>query len=221
MTQPRPWRRRLRRYFLTGLVVLAPLGATIVILRWLFGMLDAILGNPLERVLGRDIPGLGLALLVVTVLALGWVAHYAIGREMISLGNRFLAQFPLTAKIYNAASQIVQTFMGDQRRVFRRTVLVQFPGEHSWVIGWITAESSPFAEAVLGEPCVHVFIASTPNPTTGWFLIVPRSKTRPVDISIEDGMKLMLSAGAVQPQSGGALPSEGLDLQALLRRSQG
>lgn len=217
----RPLRHRLRRYFLTGLVVLAPLGATIVILRWLFRTLDNILGNALERLLGRDIPGLGLLLLLLTVLTLGWVAHYAIGREVISVWNRFLARFPLTARIYNAASQIVQSFMGDQRRVFRRTVLVQFPTEHSWVIGWVTAERSPFAEAVVGEPCLHVFIASTPNPTTGWYLVVPVSKTRPVDISIEDGMKLVLSAGAVMPQSGDDVAPQGLDLQALLRRSQG
>lgn len=212
-------RRRLRRYFLTGLVVLAPLGVTAVVLVWLFRTLDAILGDSLRQLLGRSIPGLGLLLLAASVVLLGWIAHYAIGKQLIALWNRFLARFPLTATIYNASSQIVQTFVGDKQRPFLRSVLVPFPTENAWVLGWVTAESSPFAEAVLGEACVHVFVASTPNPTTGWALIVPRSRTKPVDISVEEGMKLVLSGGAVGPQAGGPERIEGLDLASLLRRT--
>ena len=211
-------RRRLRRYFLTGLVVLAPLGATIVILSWLFRTLDAILGDPLRQLLGRSIPGLGLVLLLVCVFVLGWIAHYAIGKQLIGMWNGFLARFPLTATIYNASSQIVQTLMGERRKVFLRTVLVPFPSEHTWVVAWVTSEQSVFAEAVLGEPCLHVFIASTPNPTTGWMLIVPVSRTRAVDLSVEDGMKLILSGGVVLPR-GGQAPGQGLDLASLLRRT--
>jgi uncharacterized membrane protein len=214
------WRPRLRRYFVIGLIVLAPIGATVVILRWLFVTLDAILGAPLRSVIGWNVPGLGLLLLLGTILLLGWVAQYAIGHEMINLWNRFLARFPLTARIYNAASQIVQTFMGDQRRVFLRTVLVRYPTSDAWALGLVTAESAPYAEAVLGEPCVQVFVASTPNPTTGWLLVVPKSRTRAVDVSIEDGMKLVLSAGAVLPHSGPVARPEGIDLAALMRRPE-
>lgn len=211
-------RRLLRRYFLTGLVVLAPIGATAVILGWLFRTLDAILGDPLRRLLGWSVPGLGLVLLLVCVLLLGWIAHYAIGKQLIGIWNGFLARFPLTATIYNASSQIVQTFMGQKRRIFLRTVLVPFPSEHTWVLGWVTSEQSGFAEAALGEPCVHVFIASTPNPTTGWMLIVPVSRTRPVDLSVEDGMKLLLSGGVFIPRPSQP-PGQGLDLASLLRRT--
>ena len=212
-------RRRLRRYFLTGLVVLAPLGATVVIISWLFRTLDAILGDPLRQLLGRNIPGLGLLLLALSIRALGWIAHYAIGKELISVWNRFLGRFPLTATIYNTSSQIVQTFVGGNRRPFLRTVLVPFPSDGAWVLAWVTAESSPFAEAVLGEPCVHVFVASTPNPTTGWALIVPRSRTRAIDLSMEEAIKLILSGGAVGPRAGGAARTEGIDLASLLRRT--
>jgi uncharacterized membrane protein len=211
--------RRIRRYLLTGLVVLAPVGATALILAWLFRTLDGILGDPLRRILGWNIPGLGLLLLFVTVLVLGWLATYTLGHQLIAMWNRFLARFPLTATIYNASSQIVQTFVGEKRRIFLRTVLVPFPTEHSWALGWVTAESSPFAEAVLGEPCLHVFIASTPNPTTGWVLVVPASRTRPVDLEVEEGMKLLLSGGVVQPRQGGPEPAAGLDLESLLRRT--
>lgn len=212
-------KRSLRRYFLTGLVVLVPVGATVAILTWLFQRLDAILGGVLQRLLGTRIPGLGLVVLVVVILLLGWVAHYAVGRQLIAWWNAFLARFPLTARIYNATSQIVQTFMGDQRRVFLRTVLIEFPTPASFAVAWVTAEDSPFAEAILGEPCVNVFVATTPNPTSGYFLVVPKRRTKPVDLSIEDGMKLVISAGAVLPQAGGA-PAEGLDLAALLRKSR-
>jgi uncharacterized membrane protein len=204
---------------LTGLVVLAPVGATALILRWLFRVLDGILGDPLRRILGWNVPGLGLLLLLLTVLVLGWLAHYTLGHQLIAMWNRFLARFPLTATIYNASSQIVQSFVGDKRRIFLRTVLVPFPTDQSWALGWVTAERSPFAEAVLGEPCLHVFIASTPNPTTGWVLVVPVSRTRPVELEVEEGMKLLLSGGVVQPRQGGPEAGAGLDLESLLRRT--
>ncbi|MBI1966877.1 MAG: DUF502 domain-containing protein [Gemmatimonadetes bacterium] len=221
MSGPHPvqWRRKLRRYFFTGLVVLAPVGATIAILVWLFQKLDAILGDPLRGLLGVRVPGLGLVLLAVAIVLLGWVAHYTIGRQLITWWNAFLARFPLTARLYNATSQIVQTFMGDQRRIFLRTVLIEFPTPGSFALAWVTSEDNPFAEAVLGEPCVNVFVATTPNPTSGYFLIVPKRKTTPVDLSIEEGMKLVISAGAVLPQTTGSPPPKGLDLATLLRKS--
>lgn len=211
-------RRRLRRYFFTGLVVLAPLGVTAAILVWLFNALDAILGRPLQRLLGMHVPGLGLVLLLGAVLTIGWLAHYAAGRQLIAWWNGVLARFPVTARIYNAASQIVQAVMGGNRRVFLRTVLIEFPTPGSYAIAWVTAEANPFAEATLGEPCVNVFVATTPNPTSGYLLIVPKSRTKPVDLSIEEGMKLVISAGAVLP-SAGRVPQAGLDLSTLLAKT--
>lgn len=213
------WGRRLRRYFFTGLIVLVPIGVTVVVLSWLFRTLDAILGRPLERVLNLQVPGLGLVLLVLSVVGIGWLAHYTIGRRLIAWWNGMLARFPLTARIYNAASQIVQTFMGEQRRVFQRTVLIEFPGAGSYALAWVTAEANPIAEAMVGEPCVNVFVATTPNPTSGFFLVVPRSRTRPLDLSIEDAMKLVISAGAIVPRAGAPAQPGGLDLSALLKRS--
>ncbi len=209
-------RRRLRRYFFTGLVVLAPLGVTAVILVWLFQKFDAILGVPLQRVVGMHLPGVGLLLLVLVILGIGWLAHYAIGRQLITWWNTLLARFPLTARIYNAASQIAQTFMGEQARLFQRTVLIEFPSPGSYAIAWVTAEENRFAEAILGEPCLNVFVATTPNPTSGYLLIIPRSRTRPLDVSIEEGMKLVISAGAVLPREGDR--PGGLDLASLLAK---
>ncbi len=165
-------RRRLRRYFFTGLVVLAPVGATAAILVWLFNTLDAILGTPL---------------LALAILGIGWLATYALGRQLIAWWNNMLARFPIAGRIYNTASQIVQAVLGGGRRVFLRTVLVEFPTPGSYAIGWVTAEQNPAAEAVVGEPCVNVFVATTPNPTSGYLLIVPRTRTRPVDLTTRTG----------------------------------
>lgn len=209
--------RRVRRYFFTGLVVLAPLGVTAAILVWLFNALDAIFGTPLQRLLGVRIPGLGLVLLLLAVLVIGWLANYAMGRQFINWWHGVLGRFPVIGRIYSAASQIAQTLVAGKRRVFLRTVLIEFPTPGTYAIAWVTAEDNPFAEAILGEPCVNVFLATTPNPTSGYLLIVPKSRTQPLDFSIEEGMKLVISAGAVLPSGAGSSPGA-LDLSPLLAK---
>jgi len=210
-------RHSLRRYFITGLVVLAPVGATVAILVWMFNTFDAILGTPLQRVVGVRIPGLGVVLLTATIFGIGWLAHYAVGRQLIAWWNDVLAKFPVAGRIYNTSSQVVQAVLGGGRRVFLRTVLVEFPTPGSYAIAWVTAEQNPVAEAVIGEPCVNVFVATTPNPTSGFLLVVPRSRTRPVDLTIEEGMKLVISAGALLPSD--KPPQGGLDLSSLLAKT--
>jgi len=210
-------RHSLRRYFITGLVVLAPVGATVAILVWMFNTFDAILGTPLQRVVGVRIPGLGVVLLTATIFGIGWLAHYAVGRQLIAWWNGVLAKFPVAGRIYNTSSQVVQAVLGGGRRVFLRTVLVEFPTPGSYAIAWVTAEQNPVAEAVIGEPCVNVFVATTPNPTSGFLLVVPRSRTRPVDLTIEEGMKLVISAGALLPSD--KPPQGGLDLSSLLAKT--
>ena len=191
--------KRWRRYFLTGLVVVAPLGVTVAVLWWLFRTLDAILGDPLEQLLQRHVPGLGLLLLLVAVLLVGWVAHYAIGRQLIGWWSGVLARFPLTGRLYGTLAQVAQAIAGGERQLFLRTVLVELPGGESYRLGWVTAETNPAAEAALGEPCVNVFVPGTPNAASGIVLIVPRRATRALDLTIEEGLQLVVSAGAVVP----------------------
>lgn len=222
MTERGGWGRRvgrlLRRYFFAGLLVVAPVGVTAAILVWLFRLFDAILGGLLERLVGRPVPGLGLALLLGAIIGIGWLATYAVGRQFIAWWHRVLARFPVAGRIYGASSQILQTVMAGNRRIFLRTVLVEFPTPGSYAIGWVTAEDNPVAAALVGEPCVNVFVATTPNPTSGYLLVVLKSRTKPVDLSIEDGMKLVISAGALVP--GGGPPPQALDLANLLAKTR-
>lgn len=213
--------RRLRRYFLVGLIVIAPVGLTVFVLRWLFFTIDAILGEPLAA-LGVRIPGVGFVLLVLLVLLVGWVVHRAAGRQLLHWWNQALARFPLTGRIYSAVSQIVQSVVGEQRRLFRRTVLIPYPTEGIWALAFVTNEESPVMSRIVGEPCVNVFVPTTPNPTSGFMLVVSRRKTLVVDVSVEEAMKLIISAGAVSPT--GDTPTvrrRGLDLDSLLRDTQG
>lgn len=210
--------RRLRRYLIVGLVVIAPVGLTVYFLVWIFRTLDAILGTPLQAWLGVRVPGLGFLLLGLFVLLVGWVVHRAVGRQLLQWWNTALARFPLTGRIYNAVSQIVQSLVSTDRRVFGRTVLVPYPTMEMWAVGFVTHETPDVLSAAVGEPCVNVFVPTTPNPTSGFLLVVPKRHVRDLPLTVEDAMKLVISAGAVVP--GGEGPTarrRGLDLETLLQ----
>lgn len=213
-----PTVRRWRRYLLVGLVVTAPVGLTVYVLAWVFNRLDQILGVPLERWLGLHVPGLGFVLLALFVLLVGWLVHRAVGRQVLQWWNAAVVRFPLAGRVYNALSQIAQSVLGDNRRVFRRTVLVQFPAADMWTLGFITHEAPAALSALVGEPCVNVFVPITPVPHSGWLLVAPRRLVRETSLSVEDAMKLLVSMGALVPGDEVArLGRQGLDLDSLLR----
>lgn len=211
-------RARFRRYFLTGLVVLAPVGVTAWILMWAFQTLDGIVGEPLRQRTGFWVPGLGVVVLGVMILLIGWIVHQAAGRQLLSWWNHALARFPLTGAIYNALSQIVQTVVGEQRRLFRRAVLIPYPTSRMWVVAFVTNEDPARLSDAVRHRCINVFVPTTPNPTSGFMLLVPLEDAIALDLSVEEAMKLVISAGAVTPQEVSQTTGRrGLDLDHLLR----
>jgi uncharacterized membrane protein len=208
--------QRLRRYFVTGLIVITPVGATWLVLQWIFRRLDSILGGPLAAILPVRVPGLGLFLLLLLILLVGWLAYQTAGRQLINWWDTILVRFPLTARIYRASSQIVQTLMGSQQRIVRRVVLIPFPTDGSWAVAFVTNEGSTVSGFPEGE-YVNVFLPTTPNPTSGYMLMVHKDRIRNADLSVEEAMKLIISGGAVQQSTGPpqAAPA-GLDLARLL-----
>jgi uncharacterized membrane protein len=211
-----PIARRLRQYVVVGLVVVTPVGITIFVLSWALRTVDAIFGQPLQETVGLRVPGLGIAILAVLVLLVGWAVHHAVGRRFVEAWNRALSRFPLTRRVYNAGSQIVQATLAGDRRMFSRAVLVPFPSEGSWAIGFVTNEQTPLCSEVVGEPCLTVFVPTTFSvPPSGYLLVVPEARARPLEISVDDAFKFVVSAGAVLPS--GAPPPPGLDLEKLLR----
>lgn len=190
---------RLRRYLLTGIVVIAPVGVTAFVLYWIFSKLDAILGR-LFSVIGLRIPGLGLLALFIVVVSVGWLAQHAMGREFIALGRGWLTRFPLTRSIYSVASQIVEQVVGENRKLFKMCVLIEYPRPNCWALGLLTADAAREINDKSGGESLAVFVPTTPNPTSGYLVFLPRSQVIPLEMTVEEGFKLVVSAGVVTPE---------------------
>ena len=195
----RSFLNRLRRYFVTGLVVIAPVGVTAFVLVWLFQRLDPILGRHLPTIEGRHIPGLGLLVLLAIVVAIGWLSQIAVGRRLLYWWNTGLTRLPFARRIYSASAQIVQSVLEREEKLFQHCALIEFPGPGMWALAFETARTPAELETVIGEPSVNVFLPTAPNPTSGYLLILPRSRVRRLGMSVEDGLKLVLSVGVATP----------------------
>lgn len=208
MKQERTALSRVRRYLLTGVVVIAPVGVTAFTLWWIFARLDAILGRMVSGITGVRIPGLGLMALVALIIAVGWAAQQALGRQFIGLGRRWLTRFPLTRSIYGAASQIVEQLIGENRKFFKACVLVEYPRSGCYALGFLTNEAAREIKEMSRADAVAVFLPTTPNPTSGYIVFLPRSEVKLLGMSVEDGFKLVVSGGAVTPDLVGSPSSE-------------
>jgi uncharacterized membrane protein len=190
---------RLRRWWVAGILVLAPTALTAWVVWTLFQFFDNILGFQLRQ-MGVSVVGLGFVLLNLLLLLLGFVATNILGRRAFALWDRVMHRVPLINKIYSTLRQIAQVFLGpDKDAAFRRVALVEFgsPGTH--MVGFVTSMAGSEAGQKLGKSVLHVFVPSAVNPTTGFLLVVPEERVRYLDMSPEQAMKLIVSAGAIVP----------------------
>lgn len=204
---------RLRQYFLTGLIVAAPVGVTIFVLVWAFQNLDAILGRYLPPLLGVAVPGLGLVVLAVLLLLVGWISHRALGRRLLFGWNEMLSRVPVVRKVYGTASQVVQSVLDRDEKLFRACAMMEYPTPGSYSLVFITARAPREMEEAAGEEMVTVFLPTFPNPTTGYLMQVPVEGLVPLRMSVEDGFQMVISAGASLPA--GQVRRRGLDLAKL------
>ena len=188
--------KKLRRQFITGILVVVPIVAAILILRWLFLTFDNILQPVAESLLGYTLPGLGLCITVVLIYLAGVVATNVIGRRLIRYGESLLARVPLFRYLYTGIKQILQSFATPSEGGFLQVVLVEFPKKGMRVIGFVTSESCVES----GEKLLTVFIPTSPNPTSGYLEIVKENDIIKTNISIDDALKMVLSAGKVSLQ---------------------
>jgi uncharacterized membrane protein len=192
--------RALRRHLIAGLVVIAPVGITAAVLWWLFQWLDGLLGRFLYPAIDAEIPGLGLLLLLVVLVTAGWLAERAVGARLIAGWNALLERVPLARRLYSASSRIVRTILGEEKRFLRDVVLVEYPCPGRWSLGFVTARSPEELQARLNDEAVTVFIPTTPNPTTGFLVMVPRRDVVFMRMTTEEAFTYILSAGAVKPE---------------------
>lgn len=189
---------RLRNYLIAGFLVILPLGVTVFVLVALFRFLDSLLG-PLFRVFGLRVPGLGLVSGVLLILGTGAMASNVLGRRVVQLFDRIMLRIPFARTIYAATKQLSDSLLQQNRGAFREAVLLEWPRDGLYTVGFVTGETRGEAQAKTAERVVNVFVVTTPNPTTGFLCLVPESQIVPLEMSVEDALKLVMSAGIVTP----------------------
>jgi uncharacterized membrane protein len=196
----------MRRYLIAGLLVWAPLGITIWVLHFMISTLDQTLlllpeSIRPEALFGFSIPGLGVLLAFAIVLLTGVVALNFLGARLILLWEALLTRIPFVKSIYSSVKQVSDTLLSDSGNAFRKALLVEFPHAGSWTIAFQTGIPADAVAAQLGEEHVSVYVPTTPNPTSGYFILVPRSRVRELDMSVDEALKYIISMGVVAPRS--------------------
>ncbi|RMF86711.1 MAG: DUF502 domain-containing protein [Nitrospirae bacterium] len=199
----RSLRRQLRATFLTGLAVLVPLLVTFFVLKAVVGGLDRVVGGLPARYLGVRVPGLGVVLLLLLVLAVGALSRNFLGRRLVAWWEGLLANIPVVRPVYKGAREVVRAVVGSGAQQFSRVVLVEYPKAGSWAVAFVTGSARGALAAPLTGPHLTVFLPTTPNPTSGFLLVVPEAAVRPLELSVEEAMKVVISAGLVLSEAGG------------------
>jgi uncharacterized membrane protein len=188
----------LRRRFAVGFLVAFPLVVTIFFARFIFGLLDRWFRPISERLFGVQIPGLGFMLFVVAMFVLGVIATNILGGRLLDLFERWIARLPLLSPIYQGARQITEAIQIRGTTDFRKVVLIEFPRVGMKSVGFVTREFA-YPTRFCPEACALVFVPTTPNPTTGFLVAIPQRELEVLDITVEHGVKLLISGGLIIP----------------------
>jgi len=192
-------RSYLRTYFITGLLVTLPLGLTYWILKVLLQSMESLIGNPIQRYLDIYIPGMGIILLISLILLIGIFARNFIGKKLGGLGEKILNKIPLVRNIYTSIKQIVTTIFMQGKSNFRGVVLVEYPRRGAYSVGFVTGDTKGQIQRITEDNLVNVFVPTTPNPTSGFFILFPENDITLLNMTVEEGMKMIISAGMVTP----------------------
>lgn len=197
---------RLRNYFITGIIVLAPVSLTFYIVMLIINLIDdKILPlipdryNP-ETYLPFAVPGIGVLIFVVGLTLVGWLTTGLIGRTVVRLGEGILDRMPIVRSVYSALKQIFETVFSQSSRAFRDVVLIPYPRDGSWALGFATGTTKGEVQAAIKDEVVNVFLPTTPNPTSGFLLFLPKKDVIYLDMTVEQGIKLIISGGVVTPE---------------------
>ncbi|UCG52521.1 MAG: DUF502 domain-containing protein [Candidatus Latescibacterota bacterium] len=190
----------LRRHFFTGLLVLTPTVITGWLVWKIFVTVDNLIAPFQKKFPLIDIPGIGFVFVLLIILITGFLASNLIGRRFIALGERLLNRLPLIRRIYNASKELSEVFLTDKKTVFQSVVLIRYPHPNSYALAFVTNRGAGYFNTLVGDELINVFIPTTPNPTSGFLLMIPKGETFPVDISVEEAMKMVISGGAFTPQ---------------------
>lgn len=204
---------KLRKYLITGLLVWVPLGITILVIKLLVDLLDKtllLLPHALRpaTLIGFDIPGLGIILSILFVFSSGFIITNFAGKRLVLWGEDLLERIPLVRSIYSALKQVTETVLTSDKNSFRQVVLIEYPRKGIWTIGFQTSDSPNACNQLAGSKLLTIFVPTTPNPTSGYILMMPEEDIKKLDIDVEDALKMVMSLGVVTPKSMGIQEKE-------------
>jgi len=203
MPQDEPLLKKIRNLFLTGLAVIFPVAATAWVLITLFKLVDGLLGSIIYPLMGRRIWGLGFISTFLFVLWIGSLTRNIMGNAILRRLERLIERMPLVKNIYNPAKQLVETFSSSGKASFRKVVLVEYPRKEMWALGFLTNDEGYKGVRSNGRELAEnwgcVFLPTSPNPTSGYFVMIPRKDIRILDMTVEQGIRMIISGGVITP----------------------
>jgi len=189
--------KKLKRLFIRGFFALIPLVVTIYVLQIIFSFLEGLLSLFIRDLFGITIPGVGVVASVLLILFIGFIVTNVLGARLVGYGEKLIGKVPLVPKIYFAIKQIIVAFSLQGKQSFSKVVMVEYPRKGIYSIGFIISACRAEIQAASEKPLINIFVPTTPNPTTGFLLMVPEDEVIVLDMSVEEGLKLILSAGMV------------------------
>lgn len=201
-------RGKIRKIFFAGVLVTLPLALTIFLVQFFFVSLDAQLSPVVTKLLLKlhvpidpdyRVPGLGLVAIVIIILMAGLFTRNIIGRKLVDFGEGLLVKIPIFKNIYVGAKQVIETFGSARTGAFRRVVMIEYPRHGIYSLAFVTNERQGEIEKLIDRDMVSVFLPTTPNPTSGYFLMLPKEDVVELGMSVEDGIKMVISGGMVTP----------------------
>lgn len=194
----------MRKYLIAGLLVWMPLGITFLVVSAIVGFLDKILlllphqYQP-DNLLGFHIPGLGVVLAIILVLATGMIVANLLGKRIIAAWESLLARIPIVRSVYAGVKQILEAVLATDAKSFSKVILIEYPRKGLWGLAFMTSDNLGEVQAKVGADLVSVFVPTTPNPTSGFVIMLAKEDVIELDMSVEDGLKLIISMGVVVP----------------------
>ena len=196
---------RLRNYLISGLLFWIPLILTIIVIKFFLEFINSLVPQEYlpEAIFNLDtsIPGSGIILLFLIILITGILVTNILGRRLVALWEKLLNRIPGFRNIYNILKKVSDTVLNTSSQSFKKAFLIQYPSKGIWVIAFQSGDYRGEAESIIGEESINLFVPTTPNPTSGFFILIPKKDAFELDISVEDAFKLVISAGVVTPNS--------------------
>ena len=197
--------KRLRNYFISGLLFWVPLALSVVVIKFFLEFINKLVPTKYlpETLfnLNTDFPGSGIVLVLIVILITGVIVSNLLGRKLVELWERILHKIPGFRNVYKVLKKVSDTVFNSSTESFKKAFLIQYPSKGIWVIAFQSGDYKGEAESIIGEEMINLFVPTTPNPTSGFFVMMPKKDVFELDMGVEEAFKIVISAGVVSPDS--------------------